>query len=65
MRIVLCDDEPVTIDYYYDHLAKLFEQSGVVCTIDAYTDSGRLLAWMAVAVLYLLFVFWLSRPAWI
>ena len=39
-----CDDEPVTIDYYYDHLAKLFEQSGVVCTIDAYTDSGRLLA---------------------
>ena len=29
---------------------------------DKFSDSGRLLAWMAVAVLYLLFVFWLSRP---
>lgn len=44
MRIMLCDDEPVTIDYYYGHLSKLFEKMGVSCVIDTCTDSGRLLA---------------------
>lgn len=44
MRIILCDDEPVTIQYYREHLSGLFQKLGVECTIDTYTDSGRLLA---------------------
>ena len=43
-KIALCDDEFVTINYYYEHLTQLFRKLNVECTIDMFTDSGKLLA---------------------
>lgn len=43
MRIIICDDEPVTIQYYQEHLTGLFQKLGRECTINTCTDSGRLL----------------------
>lgn len=44
LRIVLCDDEYITLNYYYEHLTRLFKNIGVDCTIDLFTDSGKLLS---------------------
>lgn len=44
LRIALCDDEFVTINYYYEQLTQLFKKLNTDCSIDLFTDSGKLLA---------------------
>lgn len=43
LKIALCDDEFVTINYYYEQLTQLFNKLNTDCTIDLFTDSGKLL----------------------
>lgn len=44
LKIALCDDEFITVNYYYEHLIQLFRKLGTDCSIDLFTDSGKLLA---------------------
>lgn len=44
LRFVLCDDEPVTLNYYFEYLTKQMRQLKSECSIDKFTDSGELLS---------------------
>ncbi|MEY8390386.1 LytTR family DNA-binding domain-containing protein [Lachnospiraceae bacterium 45-W7] len=43
-HIAICDDEFTTINYYYEQLTRLFQKLDVSCSIDMFTDSGKLLS---------------------
>lgn len=43
-KIALCDDEFITANYYYEQIAQIFHSLNVECSIDLFTDSGKLLA---------------------
>ena len=44
LRFVLCDDEPITLNYYFEYLTKQMRKLKQECTIDKFTDSGELLS---------------------
>ena len=44
LRIVFCDDELNTVKYYEKYLAELLKQRDISCTVDTFTDSGKLLS---------------------
>ncbi len=44
MKIALCDDEFVTVSYYQTYLTQLFQKLDAECSIEIFTDSGKLLA---------------------
>lgn len=44
LRFVLCDDEPITLQYYFEYITKQMRKLKSECTVDMYTDSGELLS---------------------
>lgn len=44
LNIALCDDEFATVNYYDEQLSRLLKKLNVACSIDLFTDSGKLLA---------------------